>query len=163
VKRLFVGNRTTIAGTVYGTIVVLSSITAGEDYYGRDLWHLEELVITAVLVLWLAHVYSHGIGQSLDTGHRLTMREFGVIARHEFSIPLAAVLPLLAIALGAFGLISHRSALRLALALGVGTLAAQGVRYAQLEHLGRLGTVLTVVLDVALGLAIVALKAWVIH
>jgi hypothetical protein len=163
VKRLFVGNRTTIAGTVYGTIVVLSSITAGEDYYGHNLWHLEELVITAVFVLWLAHVYSHGIGESLDAGRRLTVREFGGIARNEFSIPLAAVLPLAAIALGAIGLISDRNALRLGLALGVGTLAVQGVRYAQLEHLGRLGMVFTVALDVALGLFIVALKAWVIH
>ena len=143
--------------------VVLSSITAGEDYYGHNLWHLEELVITAVFVLWLAHVYSHGIGESLDAGRRLTVREFGGIARNEFSIPLAAVLPLAAIALGAIGLISDRNALRLGLALGVGTLAVQGVRYAQLEHLGRLGMVFTVALDVALGLFIVALKAWVIH
>ena len=162
-KNLLLGNRTTIAGTVYGTIVVLSSITAGEDYYGHDLWHLEELVITAVLVLWLAHVYSHGIGASLDARRRLTVREFGGIARQEFSIPLAAVLPLLAIALGAVNLISDRSALRLALGLGVITLAVQGVRYAQLENLGRWATAFTIVLDLALGLSIVALKAWVVH
>jgi hypothetical protein len=45
----------------------------------------------------------------------------------------------------------------------VATLTAQGVRYAQLEHLSRTATIGTVALNLVLGLVIVALKAIVVH
>jgi hypothetical protein len=45
----------------------------------------------------------------------------------------------------------------------VATLAVQGVRYARLEHVGRGGTFVVVLVNVLLGLAIVLLKALVAH
>ena len=152
-----------IAGTVYGTIVVLASLTAGADAYRNDLWQLLGLAGGTVLVLWLAHVYSHGLGESLSLGRRLTTDELAAIARREFSMLLAAAVPLGAVALGALGLLRESTALWLAVAAGVATLTAQGVRYARLEHLSRTGTAVTVATNLALGLMIVALKAGVAH
>lgn len=108
-------------------------------------------------------MYAHGLSESLDSGRRLTAAELGTIARREFSIPLAAVLPMTAIALGALNVFQDRTALWLALGAGVATLTAQGVRYAQLEHLSRKATILTVGLNLVLGLVIVVLKAVVAH
>jgi hypothetical protein len=157
------GSSTTIAGTVYGTIVVLASLTAGATAYKHDLWGLVVISGVTVLILWAAHVYAHGLGESLGLGRRLTAAELAAISRREMSIPLAAVLPLAAVALGAVGVIQDLTALWVAVGIGVAILTLQGVRYALLEHLSLIGTIVTVALNLTLGLVIVALKAIVAH
>ena len=51
----------------------------------------------------------------------------------------------------------------MAFAIGVLTLAAQGARYAKLERMSRAGTIITLALNLALGLSIVALKVALTH
>ena len=159
---LIVGTRQTIAGTVYGTIVVLSVVTAGSTVE-HDLWRLAVIAAATVAIYWLAHVYSDGLGESLNVGRRLTAAELGAIARRERSILLAAVLPVAAILLGALGVLANRTALWVAVGIGVATLTVQGLRYARLERLSPTGTIVTVAINLALGLVIVALKALVVH
>jgi hypothetical protein len=161
-KELVVGSRRTIAGTVYGTIVVLAVLTAGAKAY-QGLWELGAVVTTTVVVLWVAHVYSHGLGESLDLGRRLTADELGSIARRELSIVLAGVLPLVFVLLGAVGVFEPRTAIWLAFGIGVATLCVQGFRYAALERLNATGTIVTVALNLGLALMIVALKVVVTH
>jgi len=161
--RLVFGSRRTIAGTVYGTIVVLAVLSTGGKAFEHDLWHLAAIVVTTVLVLWIAHVYAHGLGESLQVGRRLDVAELGAVAGRELAIPLAAVAPTAMVALGAFGLFRGSTAVWLAVGVCVATLAVQGLRYAWLERLGRLGTLAAVALNLALGLAIVALKVVVAH
>lgn len=161
--RLVFGSRRTIAGTVYGTIVVLAALSAGGKAYEHDLWHLAAIVVTTVLVLWIAHVYAHGLGESLQAGQRLDAAGLGAVAGRELAIPLAAVAPTAMLSLGAFGLVRGSTAVWLAVGICVATLAVQGLRYALLERLGRLGTLAAVALNLALGLAIVALKVVVAH
>ena len=162
-KRLLTGHPRAIGGTVYGTIVVLAVITAGAAAYRHHLWHLIAITAGTVLVLWAAHVYAHGLGESLGLGRRLTLDELASIARREFSIPLAAVLPLVALALGAAGLLREAPAVWLAFGIGVAALGFQGVRYAQLEGLSGMGAALAVATNLSLGLLIVALKVLVAH
>jgi hypothetical protein len=161
--RMVVGSPTTIAGAVYGTIVVLAAVTAGGKAFQDDLWRLVAIVVTTVLVLWLAHVYAHGLGESIRIGRRLDAAEFGTIARRELAIPIAAVAPTAVLVLGAVELIESRTAVWLAIAVGVVTLALQGLRYARVERLGRAGTLVSVSANLALGLVIVALKVVVAH
>jgi hypothetical protein len=116
-----------------------------------------------VLVLWIAHVYAHGLGESLQLGRRLDAAELGAVAGRELAIPLAAVAPTTILALGAVGLFRGSTAVWLADGICVATLAVQGLRYAALERLGRLGTLTSVALNLALGLTIVALKVVVAH
>ena len=161
--RLVFGSRRTIAGTVYGTIVVLAALSAGGKAFEHDLWHLAAIVVTTVLVLWVAHVYAHGLGESLQVGRRLDAAELGGVAGRELAIPLAAAAPTAMLALGAVGLFRGNTAVWLAVGICVATLAVQGFRYAFLERLGRLGTLAAVALNLALGLAIVGLKVFVAH
>ena len=161
--RLVFGSRRSIAGTVYGTIVVLAALSAGGKAFEHDLWHLAAIVVTTVLVLWIAHVYAHGLGESLQLGRRLDAAELGAVAGRELAIPLAAVAPTTILALGAVGLFRGSTAIWLADGICVATLAVQGLRYAALERLGRLGTLTSVALNLALGLTIVALKVVVAH
>jgi hypothetical protein len=159
---LILGTRQTIAGTVYGTIVVLSAVTAASTVE-HDLWDLAAIAAATVVIYWIAHVYSHGLGESLEAGRRLTAAELAAIARRESSILLAAVLPVAAIVLGALGVFATRTALWLAVGVGAAALALQGLRYARLERLSRTGTIVTVAINLALGLMIVLVKALVAH
>jgi hypothetical protein len=162
-KRLILGHPETIAGTVYGTIVVMSVIAAGSHAYEQHLWRLVALAGGTAVVLWLAHVYSHALGESLSLGRRITTDEVASIARREFAVIAAAIIPLAAVALGALGVLEHRTGVQLALWLGVAVLGAQGIRYARLENLGPGATLLTISLNLAIGLALVALEVLIAH
>lgn len=161
--RLLVGQGEAIAGTVYGTIIVLATITAGATAFQNDLWRLCVIIIASVMVVWIAHVYSHGLGQSLHLRRRLTWTELMAITRREYAIPLAAVLPLISLVLGATGVLAGRTALWLAMGIGVATLTLEGLSYARIERLNRTATIVTVAINLALGLTIVLLKALVAH
>ena len=160
---LVFGSRRTIAGTVYGTIVVLAALAAGGKAFQNDLWHLIALVDVTVLVLWIAHVYSHGLGESLQLGRRLDAAELGAIAGRELAIPLSAVAPTAILVLGALGIFKGTTAIWLADGICVVALTVQGLRYALLERLGTVGTLISVALNLALGLTIVGLKVLVSH
>ena len=161
--RLLRGDSKAIAGTVYGTIVVLSLLTAGAAAYADDLWRLVVITGAGMIVLWAAHVYAQGLGESVEIGRRLGIGEIAAIGRRESSILLAAVLPEAAIALGAVGVLAGRTALWIAFGLGVAALTAQAVRYAYLERLGRTGTAIAIGLNLVFGLTFVALKALLAH
>lgn len=161
-RRLFAGTPESIAGTVYGTVVVMGAVAAG-SLKEPDPGRLAGVAAATVLVLWLAHVYAHGLGEALRLGRRLDRAELVSVARRELAIPLAAVVPCGALVLGALGVIRDTRASWLALGLGLVALAVQGVRYARLERLGHTQTAAIVAVNVALGLVIVVLKAIVAH
>jgi hypothetical protein len=163
VPRLLRGHRETIAGTVYGTIVVLSLLTAGAAAYSDDLWRLVVITAAGMIVLWAAHVYAHGLGESVKIGRRLRGHEVAAIARRESSILLASILPIATIALGALGAVPGPTALWIAFALGVAALTVQAFRYAHLERLSPAGTALAIALNLVFGLIFVALKAFLAH
>lgn len=162
-RTMFLGTRHGIAGSVYGTVVVMGTITAGSAARTGSASALAITTAAAVVVLWLAHVYAHSLGESLEEERTVTPGELADVARRESSILLAAVGPVLALVLGAVGVIREATAVWVALAVGVATLGAQGLRYARSERMGRSGTVVAVSVNLSLGLAIVALKALVTH
>lgn len=158
--RLARGER--LAGFIYGTIIVLSVIAAGAKAYPDSAGHVAALVL-ATTVLWLAHVYAHGLGQSVARDERLSAAELGHIARLEVSIVGAAVLPVAALLLDPLGLASATVAGWLAFGLGVAALVAQGVGFGRMERLSPLGTLAVVALNLCIGLVLVALKLFVSH
>jgi hypothetical protein len=162
-RRLLLGSADTIAGTVYGTIVVMAALTAGGPAFEDEPWRLVVIVAATALIFWFAHVYADGLGESIGLGRRLDLPEVGAIARRELSILLAGVLPTLALVLGALDVIGHKSAVWLAVGVATATLAAQGVRYARVEKLSRGGEVLTISVNLGLGLGLVLLKVLLAH
>ena len=53
--------------------------------------------------LWIAHLYSHALAESIDLDRRLTAGELCALARRERGILVAAVLPCAALVIGAMG------------------------------------------------------------
>jgi hypothetical protein len=154
-----VGRR--IGSTLYGTVVVMATLTAA--YAGeKDPWTLATIVAAAVVVLWIAHVYAHTLSETL-VERRLGLEHMRSVAQRELGVVLAAVLPVASLILGALGVLDEHTAVWVALGIGLFTLAAVGVRYARLASLGPAGTLAATALNVALGLLVVALKVLVAH
>lgn len=152
-----------LGGFIYGTIVVLAVLVAGARAYPHEAGHIAALIAVTSVVFWLAHVYAHSLGQSVATDEHLSMAELRRIARREGSLVEAAIPPLGALMLGAFGLLSTRAAIWLAFGLGLAVLAVQGIVFARVERLGRLGTLGVVTANLGLGVLLVGLKLLVSH
>ena len=157
-RHVVFGTGETIAGTVYGTIVVLAALVAGASNTQGRMWHLAAVVATTSVVLWLAHVYAHALAESVSEEQPMRARRLVDVGRREATIVLAAVAPCAAVVLGALDVLKDSTALWLAVWLGVGTLAVQGLRYARIEQLGGLATLAVIGTNLTLGLLIVALK-----
>jgi hypothetical protein len=163
IDRLLFGSGRSISGTVYGTILAMSVIAAAGATGAAEPWALAGFVASSAVVFWLAHVYSSGLDQSIRSGRYLDRRTFESVARHEAAIPLAALPSIVALCLGALGVLRESRAIWLALGLGVATLGVQGWRYAQIEALSRSRMLVVVGSNVLLGLVIVGLKAALSH
>jgi hypothetical protein len=152
-----------IASTVFGAITVMATVAADAAAFPDHPWDLVLLVPLTAVVLWAAHLYAHGLSESISEGRLLRPDLLLTLARRELGIVLAAVPPTAALVLGGIGLIDEPAAVWLALAAGLATLGAQGLRYARVESLGYLGTFVAVAANVGLGLIVVALKISVLH
>jgi hypothetical protein len=156
-ERLTLGEGREVAATLYGTVIVMATLT---DAYATEKHpaKLAVIVLSTSFVIWVAHLHAEGLAASMAEKRRLTWTDTRRVARHELGILLAAAPPALALVVGAAGLVDEATAVWLALALGVATLGAEGVRYARLERLGLLEALVPISVNLALGLAIVALK-----
>jgi hypothetical protein len=157
-----VGTGAGIASTVYGTVVVMATLTAAYATE-KDPWRLAVLVWTTAFVLWVAHLYAHGLAESISRRRRLSLSELTDIAHRELGILLAAAVPSAALLLGAIGVLRESRSVWLALGIGLVTLAAEGLRYARVETLGRTATLTIVAANLAVGLLVVLLKVTIAH
>ena len=152
-----------VAGYTYGSILVLSVLVAGARAFRGEAGHIAVLVGATSVVFWLAHVYADGLGHSVAHDRRLTVAEVRHIARREASIVEAAVLPVAVLLLGAFDVLSTKTAVWAAFGCGIGILVAQGLRYARVERLGLFATFVVVAVNVLLGVLLIGLKLFVAH
>lgn len=160
-RRRATGER--LSGFIYGTIVALAVIVGGDRAYPDDAGRIAAMVAVTSIVLWLAHVYAHAVEHSVAHDEHLSVAELRGIARREASVVEAAVPPLVALLLGALGVISTNAAVWAAFGLGLAVLGVQGIVFARIERLGPLGTAAVVAGNVALGGALVGLKLVLSH
>ena len=151
-----------VGGFIYGTILVLSVLAAAAQAYPHEAGHIAALVAVTSFVFWLAHVYAHGLSYSAAQHAHLSLAELRRIAGREGSIVGAALLPVAALSLGAFGLVSTRAAVWAAFGVGLAALVLE-VIFARVERMGALGTLAIVTANLALGVALVGLKLLVNH
>jgi hypothetical protein len=162
VARLLGGGDRAIAATVYGTVLAMAALAAGAvEHLLPD--RLIIVVATTSLVIWLAHVYAHTLGESIERGRRLDWAEFSGIATRELPILASAAVPISVLLLGVFGIVDENPDIWLAFGFGFVALAVQGTRYARVERLGPTGTAVVIALNLALGGLVVMLKVLVSH
>ena len=163
VSELVFGRGERVGSTIYGTVIALTALTASYAAERHDPWKLVELVVTSVVVFWVAFVYAHALSESIESRRRLSRRGVSRVASRELGLMFAAVAPIVALLLGAVGLINERESIWLAIAFGFITLSAQGVRYARVAELGRVGTALILLLNLVFGAFVVVLKVTLVH
>ena len=142
---------------------MLAVLVAGVRAFPDDAGRIAALVIVTSVVFWVAHVYAHALAHSVVHDEHLSRVELLRIARREGSIVEAALPPLAALLLGAFGAFSTKTAVWIAFGLGLAVLAVQGVVFARVERLGWPATLLVVAANLGLGLVLVGLKVFVTH
>ena len=152
-----------LGGFIYGTIVVLSVLVAGSRAYPDDAGRIAVLVVVTSTVFWLAHVYAHGVADSIGREEHISLPDLRRMARREGAIVEATLPPVVALLLGAVGVLSTDAAVWLAFALGLAVLAIEGVVVARVERFGALGTMVMVAANLTLGLALGVLKLGVAH
>ena len=161
--RLAVGGNGRLGSMIYGTVLVMAALTAAYAAERHDPRKLIELVVSAVIVFWVAYVYAHALSESIEDGSRLTRHGIARVAGEELGIILAAVVPVTGLLLGAVGLIGESASVWLAIALGLATLTVQGYRYSRVASLGSLGTAAILVVNLMLGASVVLLKVALVH
>jgi hypothetical protein len=160
--RLTFGIEGGVAETVYGTVVAMATLTAAFATESHPAKLAFAVAATAV-VLWLAHLHAHLLGESLATGRAISLPDVRRVARGQAGILLSAVPPTVALMLGATGVLREHTAVILAFTAGVSTLAVAGIRYSRLERLDTAGRLFVVAVNIGLGLLIVLLKAALSH
>src|SRR5215471_19542393 len=88
-EHVFFGVGAGIASTVYGTVLVMATLTAA---YATEKhpWKLAVIVATTSVVLWISHLYAHGLSASIEQSRHLPRDELSAIVRRELGILLAA-------------------------------------------------------------------------
>src|SRR3954453_4487216 len=85
IGRAAMGER--LRGFVYGAIGVLAVIVAGAKAYPEKPGHVGALVALTTAVLWLAHVYAHGLAHGAADDARLSLSDLRGGARPGGAAP----------------------------------------------------------------------------
>lgn len=156
--------RPNYSGAIYGSLLAASVVVgagAGGEFDIGPL-RLAALLLVTGLVFWLAHAYAELVGDRIRHA-TVNAAEIGRVARHEWPLLQAAVLPAVAAVL--FGLLGASNAAATWAAL-IAAIAAQ-VGWATLASVrsGASGplVLVTAVVNLALGLIIVLLKSALHH
>lgn len=150
-----------LAGGIYGTILVTSIIAAADS--SHTIWRSFGILEVTVVVFWLAHVYAHALAWSLDGNEQFSRSGLRRVARKEWPLLQAAVVPSIALIAGGIGLIAAQTAYWIAVGFGVVMLVWWGLILARQEGLSRLATCAVVFVNASFGLVIVLLKEFVGH
>ena len=148
------------AGAIYGTIVAMALIAgaAADPGHGGLLW----LTVATLFVFWLAHVYAQTLSHHLKGAKRLEWPAVKAAMVEEWPL-LEGPIPLLVVlALGELHVLEGRTAIRLALWIGVIELVTWGILYARRQQWGWLPAATAGAVNGLLGLAIVFLEV-VVH
>ena len=103
---------------VYGSFLVASVIGVAFET-GQDARFMTTAALGSALVFWLAHWWSEMIGEQIAVGHAFRRRDVLVVARREWPLVEAAVVPTLLLALAWAGVWSRETGAELALAAAV--------------------------------------------
>lgn len=157
-RRLFTHRRDAAAG-IYGTIVATSIVVGLSETNELRPAQALEVMLGSQVVLWLAHVYAGYLAGKADAdAPGIGAGALVELALYEWPMLRACVPALFAIGLWWLGAMSESGAYWLALALGVGELAALGFVFGRRVGQGVLRATATATLDGCLGALIVLVK-----
>ena len=103
---------------VYGSFLVASVVGVAFDA-GLDAAAMTTTAFGSAVVFWLAHWWSEVVGEQISMGEAFRHRDALVVARREWPLVEAAVVPTMLLALAWAGVWSRETGAALALAAAV--------------------------------------------
>jgi hypothetical protein len=110
---------------VYGSFLAASVIGVGYES-GASARSISVSLFGSMLVFWTAHVWSEVIGERIRLGPTFGPSDVRFIARREWPLVEAGVVPALLLALAWIGVVSRETGVRLALAAAIVQVVAWG-------------------------------------
>ncbi|MFL6239278.1 MAG: hypothetical protein ACJ735_07315 [Actinomycetes bacterium] len=87
------------SGVVYGTVVV-GTLLAAENSRLETFAKLDEAVLVALTLYWLAHAYARFLGDRFEHPGRWSMRRLASTLWHEWALIRGALSPLVVLLVG---------------------------------------------------------------
>jgi hypothetical protein len=112
------GANVRFGAAVYGSFLVASVVGLAFET-GQDARLLTTTAFGSAVVFWLAHWWSEVLGEQISRGEAFRHRDVFVVARREWPLVEAAVVPTLLLALAWAGAWSRETGAELALAVAV--------------------------------------------
>ncbi|WP_406195069.1 hypothetical protein OH807_06635 [Kitasatospora sp. NBC_01560] len=150
--------RTDYAGAVYGSLLAASVVATAGAVATYPRLQLAVLLIVTGLVFWGTHVYAQLAGERL-VGQPITWQEARHVARHEWSIVEAALLPTAAVLVSPLLGLDLAGTAWLALSVAVAQQVAWAVVGAVRAGASRGQVAVEGLANLAFGLVIVVAKA----
>jgi hypothetical protein len=156
------GTTGSVTEAIYGLILATSVMAVSAEYASSNAGLVAVTVLVTGVVFWLAHVYARVLAGSI-TNHRAPNRsDVRNAVRHDWPLVEVTVPLVLILALGALGVLADRTAILAATLAVLAELAAAGAYSARASGAGLAGTVVSALIAVSLGGAVVLLKT-VVH
>jgi hypothetical protein len=144
---------------IYGLILATSVIAVSREYDSSNAGLIGVTVLVTGVVFWLAHVYARVLAGSITHQRMLNRSEVREALRHDWPLVEITVPFVLILALGVLDVVPDRAAIFAATLAALVELAAAGAYAARTSGAGLRGTVVSAVVAVALGSAVILLKA----
>jgi hypothetical protein len=144
---------------IYGLILATSVIAVSREYDSSNSGRVGVTVLVTGVVFWLAHVYARVLARSISRHQMANRSEVREALRHDWPLVEITVPLVLILALGVLDIVPDKAAIVVALVAALVELAAAGGYVARTSGAGLLGTVVSAIIAVALGSAVVLLKA----
>jgi hypothetical protein len=147
-----------LARSIYGNVLATSLVVAFSEDNDYSTTEIAVSVLVTGLVFWIAHVYASLIAERYTAGRRLTRAEVGAEFYGEWPVVQAFFPPVVVLLLGTIGLLSHDTAVNLAIAIGVASLVLWSLAIGRQERMSPLALAVMALLNALFGAAVVLLK-----
>lgn len=148
-----------VTEAIYGLILATSVIAVSREYDATNAGRVGVTVLVTGVVFWLAHVYARVLARSVTQHRMLSRPEVREVLRHDWPLVEVTVPLVLILALGVLDVMPDRAAILAATLAALVELAAAGAYAARKSGAGLAGTVMSALVAVTLGSAVVLLKA----
>ena len=148
-----------VTEAIYGLILATSVIAVSREYDSSNAGRIGVTVLVTGVVFWLAHVYARVLAGSISHHRMLNRSEVREALRHDWPLVEITVPLVLILALGVLDVVPDKATIIAAMLAALVELAAAGAYAARKSGAHLRGTVMSAVIAVSLGSAVVLLKA----
>ena len=145
---------------VYGSLLVASVVGIAYEA-GQSAATMTATAASSMVVFWAAHTWSEALGERVAAGPAFRRRDILVVARHEWPLVEAAVLPTLCLALAWAGAWSREAGTRAALGAALLQIVGWGIVAGLRSGASPIAAAVMGAGEGALGLALLALERFV--